>query len=211
MKDTAVTACGGWGKSYFLNHLCLWAFRTHAGGSQFDHLCQLGDGFGRGVGSLGQFLLAGCGSSNQQLGVLHQGFGCLQDALPGGRDTRRYGKNSTPMGVNHKRFCLLKYECWNAQCPSVSHWKWEVWLLHQRECYAPWHQVICCPFCCTCDRRRSLHSRGSAFQPRQTWWWCPGQRWCQKRRWRLWCRLGCLCSRPAAPTAPKTPATGSML
>lgn len=71
----------------FFNHLCLWAFRAHAGGSQFDHLCQLGDGFGRGVGSLGQFLLAGCGSSNQQLGVLHQGFGCLQDALPGGRDT----------------------------------------------------------------------------------------------------------------------------
>lgn len=69
----------------FFNHLCLRALWTHTGGSQFDHLSQLGDGLGRGVGSLGQFLLARCGSSNQQLGVLHQRFGRLQDALPGGR------------------------------------------------------------------------------------------------------------------------------
>lgn len=129
----------------FFNHLCLRALCTHTGGSQFDHLSQLGDGLGRGVGSLGQFLLARCGSSNQQLGVLHQRFGCLQDALPGGRGgTRHYWKDSTPVGVNHDRFHLFKYGYWSAQFPSASHWKWEAWLLrHHCGRSAPWHQLIC--------------------------------------------------------------------
>lgn len=75
--------------SVFLDfrHLCLGVLRAHAGRSQFDHLSELGDGLGGGLGSLGQLFLAGRGSGDQQLGVLHQRLGCLQDALPEGRDT----------------------------------------------------------------------------------------------------------------------------
>lgn len=69
------------------NHLCLRILRAHAGCSQLDHLSELGDGLGWGMGSLSQFFLTGCSPSNQQLGVLHQCLGCLQDALPEGRDT----------------------------------------------------------------------------------------------------------------------------
>lgn len=63
---------------------------------------------------------------------------------------------------------------------------------------------------CTCDQQRSLHSLGSMFQLRQTWWWCPGQQWCQKQRWQLWYRPEYLCSQPAVLTAPRTPGTYSM-
>lgn len=74
--------------SGFYHHLCLRVLRTHTGRSQFDHLSELGDGLGWGLGGLGQFLLAGRSTSNQQLGVLHQRLGCLQDALSEGwRDT----------------------------------------------------------------------------------------------------------------------------
>lgn len=201
MKDTTVTACGEWGKSYFLI------------------TCVSGP-------SEPMLVAPSLTTSVSWVMVLAEEWAAWAsfswlDAAPATSNlvssTRALAVfkmlslgDGKPMGVNHKRICLLKDKCWNAQCPSVSHWK-EVWLLRQYERSAPWHQLICCPFCCTCDQRRSLHSRGSAFQPRQTWWWCPGQRWCQKQRWRLWCRLGCLCSRPAAPTAPKTPGTDSML
>lgn len=59
----------------------------------------------------------------------------------------------------------------------------------------------------TCGRRKTLRSQGSVFQRRRTWWWCPGQQWCQRQHWRLWCRPGCLCCPLAVLTEPRTPGT----
>lgn len=91
----------------FFNHLCLGALRAHAGRSQFDHLSELGDGLGWGLGRLGQFLLAGCCSSNQQLGVLHQRLGCLQDALPDGGDTLSQSAPQTHSSTGNMTQCVL--------------------------------------------------------------------------------------------------------
>lgn len=63
-------------------YLSLWVVRAHAGGPQFDHVSEHGDGLDRGLGSLGQSVLTGRCPRHQQLSVLHQSLGCLQDALP---------------------------------------------------------------------------------------------------------------------------------
>lgn len=147
--------------SCFFEHLCLRALGAHAGGSHLDHLGQLGDGLGRGVSSLGQFLLAGCGSSNQQLGVLHQRFGRLQDALPVGtghsRVTRRIPQQKS---ANQDGFPFLK----PGSVQSV------LQRLIKNERHEPSYVVevfnfrarlrLVCLVSPTCDQRRSPHSRG---------------------------------------------------
>lgn len=62
-------------------YLSLWVFRTQTGGSKFDDVGEFSDGAHGRLGGLGQFLLTGSGARHQQLGVLHQSLGCLQDAL----------------------------------------------------------------------------------------------------------------------------------
>ena len=65
------------------DYLGLGVVRADAGGAQLDHVGEQGDGLGRGLGRLGQPVLARRRPGHQHLGVLHQGLGCLQDALPG--------------------------------------------------------------------------------------------------------------------------------
>lgn len=62
-------------------YLSLWVFRTQAGRSLFDHICQFGNSGHRRLGSLGQSLLTGSSTRNQQLGVLHESLGRLQNAF----------------------------------------------------------------------------------------------------------------------------------
>ena len=228
----------------FFHHLCLRVLRTHTGRSQFDHLSELGDGLGWGLGGLGQFLLAGRGTSDQQLSVLHQRLGCLQDALPEGwRDTLYHnllhGHTQVPAiwkeAVAFLTECVLSKErfkfgsscemnlkctfdwvvrrkreiCDKTQQPKSSY----ITLLLVKHLSSlvirgfSSHIVSLLQGHCTCGQQKTPHSQGSVFQLRRTWWWCPGQRWCQKRRRPLWYRPGCLCSPPAALTAPRTPGT----
>lgn len=58
-------------------YLGLWILVSKTGRSQFDNICQFGDGSHWGLSGLGQFLLTGSGARHQQFGVLHQSLGCL--------------------------------------------------------------------------------------------------------------------------------------
>ena len=68
--------------------LCLGVIRADAGSPQFDHICELGNGFGRRLGCLRQLVLTrGC-SRHQHLCVLDQSFGCLQYVFPEKEDEK---------------------------------------------------------------------------------------------------------------------------
>ena len=65
-----------------VGYLGFGVFSPQAGRAQLHHISQFGDGDDGGLCCLCQLLLAGPCSRHQQLGVLHQGFGGLQDILP---------------------------------------------------------------------------------------------------------------------------------
>lgn len=75
-------------------NLCLRVIGADAGCSQFDNISELGDGFGRRLGGLGQLVLTRSSSRHKHLGVLYQGFGRLQDIFPGSRKGQKRKKIS---------------------------------------------------------------------------------------------------------------------
>lgn len=63
-------------------NLCLRVIRANAGSTQFDHICELGNGLGRRLSSLCQLLLTGSCAGHQHLCVLNQSFSRLQNVFP---------------------------------------------------------------------------------------------------------------------------------